>query len=519
MDKDVESKVQKVLSAQAWPIRRVADLGTDSEQAVLTGPFGSKLSTDMFTDSGVPVLTIGCLQEGGLELDKANFISESTATEFERYRLCQGDVLFSRMASVGRAAVVPHWLEGAIFNYHLMRLRLDARKILPAFFMYQVKGSPMVAEYIDEVTHGATRDGINTTELLEMPVAAPAIQVQRRVTATLDTLTSHARHANDYLTSIPPLIDKFRQSVLARAFTGELTADWRAQHPDVEPASELLERIRVERRQKYIDDYGEKWRLKEKKKAEETGKEWTPEKAEKVVSKAKKRAAKRYKPLEAADTAELPDLPPSWCWATVEELSACEDYSTTDGPFGSKLKTAHYVDEAEAAAQVVTLTNLGVGKFDNSTRRFIDDARYQMLEKHWIYPGDLLIAALADPVGRCCEVPADLGPAVVKADCYRYKVHKSINRPYLMHNFNSPQGHARFEEISRGVGRERINLTNTRLLPVPLPPREEQDEVVRIVRRYLQRSDRLLDQMGETEEILDVLQISMLNDSFSGLTG
>ncbi len=43
------------------------------------------------------------------------------------------------------------------------------------------------------------------------------------------------------------MCDRFRQSVLTAAFRGDLTADWREQNPDVEPASVLLERIRAER--------------------------------------------------------------------------------------------------------------------------------------------------------------------------------------------------------------------------------------------------------------------------------
>ena len=57
----------------------------------------------------------------------------------------------------------------------------------------------------------------------------------------LEAADGRGREALD---AIPPLLERFRQSVLAAAFRGDLTADWRAKHPDVEPASVLLERIR-----------------------------------------------------------------------------------------------------------------------------------------------------------------------------------------------------------------------------------------------------------------------------------
>ena len=50
---------------------------------------------------------------------------------------------------------------------------------------------------------------------------------------------------------MPALLDKFRQSVLAAAFRGDLTADWRERHPDADPASELLDRIRLECRRRW----------------------------------------------------------------------------------------------------------------------------------------------------------------------------------------------------------------------------------------------------------------------------
>ncbi len=97
---------------------------------------------------------------------------------------------------------------------------------------------------------------------------------------------------------MPPLLEKLRQSILAAAFRGDLTKDWRAKHKDVEPASKLLERIRVERRKKWEE--AELAKMKAKGKAPK-GDEW----------KAK------YKEPEPVDATGLPELPEGWCWATL----------------------------------------------------------------------------------------------------------------------------------------------------------------------------------------------------------
>jgi type I restriction enzyme S subunit len=68
---------------------------------------------------------------------------------------------------------------------------------------------------------------------------------QRRIVEKIEALTARSRKAREALEAyqIPELLDQFRQSVLAAAFRGDLTADWREQNPDVEPAEALLERI------------------------------------------------------------------------------------------------------------------------------------------------------------------------------------------------------------------------------------------------------------------------------------
>ncbi len=153
-----------------------------------------------------------------------------------------------------------------------------------------LKNAPSVKAYLDEVNHGATRDGVNTEQLCEMPVLVPPINEQKRIVAKLDALQARSEAAKEALDAIPPLLEKFRQSVLASAFRGDLTRKWREQNPDVEPASELLARIRAERRRRW--------------------QEANPK--------------KQYVEPEPVDATGLPELPERWCWAPLEDLVPAE---------------------------------------------------------------------------------------------------------------------------------------------------------------------------------------------------
>jgi type I restriction enzyme S subunit len=96
--------------------------------------------------------------------------------------------------------------------------------------------------------------------------------------------------------------------------------------------------------------------------------------------------------------------------------------SIVDGPFGSSLTSSHYTDEG---TRVIRLGNIGKAAFRDGDAAFISDQYAAELRSHSVSPGDLLMAGLGDerwPLGRCAVAPEDLGPAIVKADCYRIRL-------------------------------------------------------------------------------------------------
>jgi type I restriction enzyme S subunit len=244
-----------------WIWATVDQLGAVGEQPVLTGPFGTNLGKSDFTSLGVPVLTIGCLTYEGISLDKAVFISDEKAAELERYRLREGDFLFSRMASVGRAGFVSNHLEGALFNYHIMRLRLYAQALLPKFYLAYVQASAQVEDYIRKVNHGATRDGINTQQLLEMAVALPPLVEQHCIISEIERRLSLSDEVEKVVDKNIKRAEKLRQSILKKAFEGKLVP----QDPTDEPADKLLERIKAEKAKREAE-------AKAKKKQKQPGK-------------------------------------------------------------------------------------------------------------------------------------------------------------------------------------------------------------------------------------------------------
>lgn len=186
---------------------------------------------------------------------------------------------------------------------------------------------------------------------------------------------------------------------------------------------------------------------------------------------------KRY-PQEStrpSDVAWLGPVPSHW---RVMKLSRVVD-SRCDGPFGSGLKSAHYVD---CGVRVIRLQNIGSAEFINADAAFIDPEHYRELGDHDVLPGDLLIAGLGDrniPVGRACVAPAGLGPAMVKADCFRYRLDARVADAQFVAYQLSISAWLLGGALASGVTRARMNLADTSDRILAFPPLDEQKLIVK----------------------------------------
>lgn len=163
-----------------------------------------------------------------------------------------------------------------------------------------------------------------------------------------------------------------------------------------------------------------------------------------------------------------------WPLRTIGELAAKEPNSITDGPFGSKLKTVHYT---ASGPRVVRLANIGDGVFIDA-KAHISDEHFATLQKHRVFPGDLVFAALGENPPRSCLVPDDLGPAIVKADCIRFKPGPLLSPKFANYALNSNFTRQKLKGTIHGVGRPRLNLTEIKGIAIPVPPLGEQRRIV-----------------------------------------
>ncbi|HEY7329595.1 MAG TPA: restriction endonuclease subunit S [Gemmataceae bacterium] len=210
---------------------------------------------------------------------------------------------------------------------------------------------------------------------------------------------------------------------------------------------------------------------------------------------------------------ERSELPPGWCWVSLGELAAPEPNAITDGPFGSNLKTEHYTD---CGPRVVRLQNIGDGIFRDISA-YISERYFEKLRKHQVDAGDLVIAALGESLPRACLIPAWLGPAIVKADCIRFKPdERLVASAYLNYALNNEDARRRTSAIIHGVGRPRLNLTEIRSILVPLAPPPEQGRLVEKIEELLSDLDAGVASLRQAQATLKKYRAAVLRAAVTG---
>jgi len=192
--------------------------------------------------------------DGELVLDLLRTVPEKLAKP--RHDLSPGDVLVCTTNSgalVGKCAYFD--LPGRYaFSNHLTRLRprrdiVDGRFLRWNLWLHWKRGL-----FNDKCKHWVNQSTLPKDALLEDEVVVPPVAEQRRIVAKLETLLGKVDASQQRLAKIPVLLKRFRQSVLAAACSGRLTADWREQNG----VSEEFETTTVDAIAEYVGGFAYK---------------------------------------------------------------------------------------------------------------------------------------------------------------------------------------------------------------------------------------------------------------------
>ncbi|MEI2611636.1 MAG: restriction endonuclease subunit S [Candidatus Promineifilaceae bacterium] len=175
---------------------------------------------------GIPILRISAVRPLSVDLNEPRFLREEMTSKIENYLLENGDLLFTRyngnLHYVGVCGVVRNLKEPMLYPDKLIRARVVSKNINPAYLEIYF-ASTFARRYIEfRAKSTAGQHGIAGGQILDSPVMLPPLAEQHRIVAEVERRLSVITTLEQTLTTNLARAERLRQSILHRAFTGQL---------------------------------------------------------------------------------------------------------------------------------------------------------------------------------------------------------------------------------------------------------------------------------------------------------
>lgn len=209
------------------------------------------LKAEEYTEEGPLFLSVHGLNYGKVvRLDQAFHISQERYDESPEIALKNDDILLCKDgAGIGKVGIVKGLDEPASINSSLLLIR-SGEIFVPEFLYYVFKG-PYIQKLVQERLTGTAIPHLFQRDIKEFLLDLPPLDEQKLIVEKVEAYFNWVEKIENTVQTAQKRVKLLTQSILSKAFSGELTAEWREQHQDlitgVNSAEALLAKIQKER--------------------------------------------------------------------------------------------------------------------------------------------------------------------------------------------------------------------------------------------------------------------------------
>ena len=175
-------------------------------------------------------------------------------------------------------------------------------------------------------------------------------------------------------------------------------------------------------------------------------------------------------------------------------------------------------DQSPSGIRLVQTGNVGNGVFrgKDDSRHYISQETFERLHCTEIFPGDILISRLPEPVGRGCLIPKTGEKMITAVDCTIIRLNSGCLPQFLVYYSQSAEYQHSVREVSTGTTRQRISRKNLGEIGIPVPSLPEQQRIVDILDREFAKIDALKANAEKSLQAAKDLFQAALTHYFSG---
>ena len=222
---------------------KVEDIAGKQRYSLGIGPFGSNLKVDDYELQGHPLVFVREIRSKVFKSDKTKFVSDSKFEELKAHRVKPGDILITKMGDPpGDVAIYPNDRPEAVITADCIKLTVDPATAITRYVAYAMESS-LFQKAVLAISAGVAQQKVNLKKFRIQYLPIPSLEEQIEIVRLVDQYFAFADTIEQQVQKAQQRVDKLTQSILAKAFRGELVP----QNPDDEPADELLKRIAAAR--------------------------------------------------------------------------------------------------------------------------------------------------------------------------------------------------------------------------------------------------------------------------------
>lgn len=353
-----------------------------------------------------------------------------------------------------RAGLIGTGVKGALGST-LCNIRFDD---INKKFMYYYFLSKY--DLINSNTKGTGIPHVDPSYLDTLVLSIPPLKEQQRIVDRIESLFEKLDKAKELIEEARDDFEKRKSAVLEKAFRGELTKEWR--------------------KESYINSN--------------------------LMELLLNQNNKLKKNFTFSEATELFELPNQWNWIKLKDC--CEKFK-----YGTSAKS-----KEEGKVPVLRMGNLQEGKLDWTNLVYTSDE--EEIKKYELISGDLLFNRTNSPelVGKTSIYEGER-EAIYAGYLIRVRTLEGIDSRFVNYFMNSIFAKHRCMEVkSDGVSQSNINAEKLGDFDIPLPPTEEQKEIVRILDKLLENESKI-EELTALEKQIELIKKSILAKVFRGQLG
>jgi type I restriction enzyme S subunit len=394
----------------------------------------------------IPWLIIGDLNDG-VVTSSARTITPLGLENSSAKHVQPGAVMIALYGSIGKLGIAGI---RCTTNQAIAFTKSISDAVHQRFLFHYLKG---VRGRLLDMGKGGTQANISQTVLKAFPICVAPLAEQRRIVAKLEMLLGQVTTCQQRLAKIPALLKRFRQSVLAAACSGRLTADWREENDNIQAADSLIKNAQYQ---------------------------------------------------IAAPEGELPELPAKWKWVALGNYARCFRGRFTPRPRNDP----RYFNGKHPFIQIGNLPREG-GLVDSHVQTLNDEG---LAVSRKFPKGTVVIAIVGATIGNTGVLAYDM---CVTDSIVGLETGDELGNRYVELFLRHKKDDIRQTSYSSG-GQPNINLATLNPYPLALPPLPEQQEIVRRVESLFLLANQIEARLAAAQRQVDALTPSLLARAFAG---